>query len=114
VVSLSPKWAPKTQTSVGPWNLEFKVQRNTGTTGTPVWTDIGATQNSNPDPQIETDPETGFVFSSGGTMSYTFDDTGRTAGTIYEYQVVARISSGATTSNTGGIAFTGSVALSAP
>jgi predicted phage tail protein len=113
-ISLSPNWSPRSQTSLGPWNLEFKIQRNTGTTGSPVWTDIGATQNSNPDPYIDTDPDSGFKITHAGTMSYTFDDTGRTAGNIYEYQVVARISSGSTTGNSGGIAFTGSVALSAP
>ena len=114
-VSLNPRWYPKNQTSNGPWNLEYKIQRNTGTTGSPVWTDIGVLQNSDPDPYIDnTGSEPPIVVSSSGAMVYTFDDTGRTAGSIYEYRVVARVSSGATTGNSGGIQYTGSVSVSAP
>jgi len=112
-VSLQGRWLPKTVTNRGPWNLEFKVQRNTGTTGSPTWTDIGAIQNSNPDPFIDASVE-GYLFSSAGTLSYSFDDTGRTAGNTYEYRVLVRVSTGTVAGNTGGINFTGEVSLSAP
>lgn len=114
VVSLSIKWTPKTVSNWGPWNIEFRLQRNTGTTGSPTWTDIGTLQNSNPDPYIDSTDEPVFIFSSAGTLSYVFDDTGRTAGTTYEYRVVGRVSSGATSGNTGGIVPTGSVTLTTP
>ena len=114
VVALSPKWSNRTDPSTGPWNLEYKIQRNTGTTGTPIWTDIGTLQNSNPDPFVDSVDDPPKIVSNPGTMNYTFDDTGRTAGSIYEYRVVSRISSGSVAGNAGQMGYTGSVSLSAP
>jgi hypothetical protein len=115
-IGLSGRWLPKNgQVNAGPWNIEFKVQRNTGTTGSPVWTDIGSVQSSNPDPYIDSGSEG--TFTIGGTLAYELDDAGRTAGQIYEYQVVARVSSGTVTGNSGGISWLGGtsgIVLTAP
>jgi hypothetical protein len=122
-VLLSPKWSVRTQQSLGPWNIEYKLQRE-NTPGGGTWTDVGSVQNSSPDPYIQAkevfiddSPDVRYT-SYSGTMSATINDTGRTAGVTYSYRIVARISSGSTTGNTSGIAFTapvgGGVTLSCP
>jgi hypothetical protein len=104
-INLTCKWSPRTgQTSFGSWNLRFKLQRSA--VGAGVWSDIGSTFDSNPDPRIDTDSDSGFTtyFSIAGTISATISDT-VSASTSYDYQLVGEIQSGSTSGNSGGIIF---------
>lgn len=105
IVNLANKY-PKLTNSTGPWDVQFKIQRG--------GVDQGTAQNSDPDAYTGADPETGATVAIQGTMQYTLDMTGLTAGTQYTVIVQARVASGALSTNGYSMSFTGSVALSAP
>jgi hypothetical protein len=100
VILLDVHWTPINQPSLGPWDVEFKLQRSISG----VWTDIGSVQHSSPDPHIQ---NIGWLFvSHNGTMSATIPDTGLASGATYNYRVVARIGSGSASGNSGGMRYT--------
>jgi hypothetical protein len=106
LVNLAPKMQPKFANQVGPWNIEYKIQRG------------GVDQitlNSSPDPYIDEVAE-GYITTTAGTMYYQHDMGSLTPGVQYTVTIVARISSGTlpTTPSGVGMNFTGSVVLSAP
>ena len=109
-ISLSPKMLPKTSDQQGPWNIEFKLQRDIAS----VWTDIGSVQNSSPDPFIEDLTEPPVTVSNAGTMAATISNTGLTASTAYTYRIVARLSTGTPSGNGSTMGFSGSVIITCP
>lgn len=102
VINLSCKY-PKTADQVGPWDVEFKVQRG--------GVDQGSVQHSNPDPYLDSN-EFGPT-TNPGTMQYTLDMTGLTSGTQYTVVVQARVATG-TLPSASNMNFNGTVTLSAP
>jgi len=68
---------------------ETKWQRETSP-GSAIWTDIGVVTVSSPHPNVENDPEIGFVTYTGGNINNNFTDTGRTASTTYSYRLMYR------------------------
>jgi hypothetical protein len=94
----------------GPWNIGYKLQRNISGT----WTDRpnSTPQNSNPDPYIDEDPETGRIITHSGSMSATITDTGLSSSTSYSYRLVAAITSGTVPTNGVIMTFTGSISIS--
>lgn len=87
----------------GSWNVEAKVQREIAS----VWTDIGSTANSSPDPAVEL--ESGiYSLLSTGTLQTTINDTGLSGATTYNWRVQAKLTSGSKT-----IYITGSVSITA-
>jgi hypothetical protein len=105
VVNLIGKYA-KTANQSGPWDVEFKVQRD--------GVDRGTTQHSDPDPEIGFNDETGNPIAYPGTMQYTLDMPSLTVGVQYTVVVQARVATGTLPTNGVNMTFTGSVALSAP
>lgn len=108
LVNLNAQMLPKTANQLGPWDIQFKLQRG--------GVDQGTAQNSIPDPYIDADGDTGIPYSQPGTMYYLLDMTGLTSGVQYSVDLFARIASGTlpTTPSGVGLSFTGSMQLSAP
>lgn len=86
-VVLAPRLSSVAATPQGPWNIECRLMRTIG--GTP--TQEGSTQNSNPDPYINTAGDV--PVSAAGTLSFVIDTSSLAAGT-YVFKLQARISSG--------------------
>lgn len=108
VVNLQCKYGASANQN-GPWGVEFKVQRG--------GVDQGSVQHSDPDNEIfdiETPAGATRRISSGGTMQYTLDMSGLSAGTQYTVNLPTRVASGTLPTNGVNMSFTGSVVLSAP
>jgi hypothetical protein len=74
-------------------NIEVKAQRDIAS----VWTDVGSTINSDPDPKVGIDPDTFERYTEVmGSISGTINNTGLTAGNTYTHRVQARWTSGST------------------
>ena len=83
-----------TSSSVASSNIQLKWQWYS--TGGGVWTDVGTADSSNPDPfNYEEFP--GFYDPVGGSVTSVENKTGLTGGESYDFRLMARISSGATT-----------------
>ena len=106
-INMSPGWGPKNisgttpQPSDGPWHVVLKLQRSAHSANT--WSDIGSVQGSSPDPYIDASGSP--TISSPGSIVATITDT-VTASTTYDYRLVAAITTGTTTGNSGGIIWT--------
>jgi len=97
------------------WTNQLKAQRNTGTVGSPIWTDKGSVRSdvssiedsSGGEPDV---PPFKMAVPSAHAMNET--DSPLTGGGIYDWRIVGRISSGTNLTNVHNI--TGSVTVSAP
>ncbi|WP_341632080.1 hypothetical protein [Sphingomonas agri] len=94
------------------WNIEAKLQRNTGTSGSPIWTDVGSVVTGTS--SVEADPETGHVYRNPATLDFNINDTGRTAGSTYDWQIVGRINGTGSTNTTQSHAISGTITIAAP
>jgi hypothetical protein len=111
-IDLTNKY-PKTANQAGPWDVEYKVQRDISGT----YTDQGSIQHSNPDNYLNEGSE--FTTTVPGTMQAVVDMTGLTAGATYNVRLQARVASGVLPTNGVNMAFSApsggvGVALSAP
>lgn len=104
----------KTGTSDGDgWNIEMKQQRNTGTVGSPIWTDKGTMRSGAS--YISEDPDSGgFKIAHPSTHTFNENDTGLTGGSIYDWRTVGRINGSGSTNTTNVHTVTGSITISAP
>jgi hypothetical protein len=89
-------------------NIQVKAQRDISS----VWTDVGSTIDSDPDPKVGIDPDTLERFVDiEGIISGTINNTGLTAGNTYTHRVQARWTNG--TSHTP-FSFTGTIVTQVP
>lgn len=95
------------------WNIEGKAQRNTGTSGSPIWTDKGTTRTGTS--SITEDPDSGgFLYRDPAALAFNENDTGLTGGSIYDWRTVMRINSTGSSNTTQVHTVTGSISVSAP